>query len=164
METQTKKTVRGPGYSEHSRIDVEIEAVKPYSSYKDLIAITKDPFLVAVRKHDKKNGNDTGKNNDQFTFDQYGRPILSQESVDWLNEEQRVEVAVLEHGNDPDTRMDISGFPKSREYREKFLKSDYESEYPKAFKALNQGYWVFLYGPRGTRKNVNRLSPRLEVP
>ncbi len=154
MENLTASIKRIPGFSEFSEIDVEESENpdKPYTSFGDLLALTKDPDLKSIRDR-KTNGNrNNGINSDLITVDHSGRPFVTPESLNQLAEEQKLEVAMLEHGNDPHTRMDLCGFPRGVKYRQRFLDYDFEREFPKAFKALNQGYWVFAYGPRGTRK------------
>lgn len=153
MENVATRKKRIPGFSEFSQIDVDVDnKEKPYARFGDLLAITNNPELKAIRQHQAVEEPNNGKSNDLITTDESGRPFVTVETLGQLAEEQRIDVAMLEHGNDPQVRMDLCGFPRKTEYRLKFMTTDYQRQYPKAFDAVNQGHWLFIHGPRGTRK------------
>lgn len=141
--------------SEFSEMDVDVAASgSKCASFGDLLAVAKSPELKAIQRHKitrQPNGSQSG---DLITTDESGRSYVTTDTLKKLDEQQKMDVAMLEHGNDPHKRMDICGFPRKSEYRLRFMAMDYERQYPKAFNALNQGHWLFIHGPRGTGKTT----------
>jgi DNA replication protein DnaC len=84
--------------------------------------------------------------------DEEGRSIMTREELQRMNEDNGYDTAMREHSNDPHKRMDLCGFPRRRGFRQFFMNHDFRSEYPGAFKTLNDGNWVYIFGKKGTGK------------
>ena len=127
---------------------------KTYTSFGDLLALTKSPEILAIKERGT-NGKTNGRTKaDLFTTDTSGRSFITVDSLKKLDEEQKLDEAMLQHGNNPQKRLDICGFPKYSEYRDYFMHADFKSRYPVAFDAINQRHWLFVNGPRGTGKTL----------
>ena len=123
-----------------------------YTSFKDLLAITEDRdlqecgALTLTREYPRE------ERARLLGQDIQGRSYFTREELRKIHEEQNLDAALEEHGNDPDRRMNICGFPMRRDFRCFFMNHDFRTEYPGAFKSINSGKWVFAHGSQGTGK------------
>ena len=120
--------------------------------FGNLLSITENAELKKFIASKMSREYSEAEKNKLLGLDEDGCPVISLAEVKKINEEKQLELALNKHGNDPQVRMDLGGFPRRRNYRSKFMSHDYESEYPSAFKALNKGHWLYLYGTVGTWK------------
>lgn len=90
---------------------------------------------------------------DLFIIDNKGREYINPDIHERMIEVDDRQKAIFQHGNDPDKRLDLCGFPKrDRKFMFTYKYKEVLAQFPKL--DLKNSTWIFMYGDIGTGKTT----------